>query len=234
MEYIKALKCCKSFANVTSSNSTLQVIFDQCKVYDWISNICNIARTPGSNSWEPHISLYGHSYSAIEITHQYVYVKCILKSASHGTVSQKVLCLWFISFKNICCPEINQSNHDGAHATTAKLSWRVPIVDLIRWSKWKKKIKKDFLQDFNYELLNYLWAKSSYHIPVGSHYIYRQVSDIRRTLVGNKIVDHSDVVGASPVGAAPTTSSFSTWTPGFIGLGKDNCKARRETLKFRD
>ena len=29
-------------------------------------------------------------------------------------------------------------------------------------------------------------------------------------LVGNKIVDHSDVVGASPVGAAPTTSSFST------------------------
>ena len=28
--------------------------------------------------------------------------------------------------------------------------------------------------------------------------------------VGNTIVDHSDVVGASPVGAAPTTSSFPT------------------------
>ena len=42
--------------------------------------------------------------------------------------------------------------------------------------------------------------------------VYRQVSNIRRTLVGNKIVDHSDVVGASPVGAAPTTSSFSTNT----------------------
>ena len=39
---------------------------------------------------------------------------------------------------------------------------------------------------------------------------YRQVSDIRRTLVGNKIVDTSDVVGASPVSTAPTTSSFST------------------------
>ena len=39
---------------------------------------------------------------------------------------------------------------------------------------------------------------------------YRQVSNIRRTLVSNKIVDNSDVVGASPVGAAPTTSSFST------------------------
>ena len=39
--------------------------------------------------------------------------------------------------------------------------------------------------------------------------MYREPSNIRRTLVGNKIVDHSDVVGASPVGAAPTTSSFS-------------------------
>ena len=39
---------------------------------------------------------------------------------------------------------------------------------------------------------------------------YRETSDISRTLVGNKIVDNSDVVGVSPVGAAPTTSSFST------------------------
>ena len=39
---------------------------------------------------------------------------------------------------------------------------------------------------------------------------YRQTSNIRRTLVGCKIVDHSGVVGASPVGAAPTTSSLST------------------------
>ena len=39
---------------------------------------------------------------------------------------------------------------------------------------------------------------------------YHKTSNISRTLVGNKIVDNSDVVGASPVGAAPTTSSFST------------------------
>ena len=39
---------------------------------------------------------------------------------------------------------------------------------------------------------------------------YRKNSSISRTLVGNIIVDNSDVVGASPVGAAPTTSSFST------------------------
>ena len=37
--------------------------------------------------------------------------------------------------------------------------------------------------------------------------------NISCTLVGNKIVDHSDAVGASPVSAAPTTSSssFPTW-----------------------
>ena len=38
---------------------------------------------------------------------------------------------------------------------------------------------------------------------------YRQPFNIWRSLVGNKFADHSDVhvVGASPVGAAPTTSS---------------------------
>ena len=41
-------------------------------------------------------------------------------------------------------------------------------------------------------------------------YIYRKTSNISHTFVGNKIVDNSDVVGASPAGAAPTTSSFST------------------------
>ena len=63
---------------------------------------------------------------------------------------------------------------------------------------------------------------------------YRRVSNIRRNLVVKKIVDHSDVVGTSPVGAAPTTSSILDLTPGFIGLGKDNCATRRETFKFGD
>ena len=54
----------------------------------------------------------------------------------------------------------------------------------------------------------------SYYIALSvcllHYYYYRKTSNISRTLVGNKIVDHSDVVGASPVGAAPTTSSFSS------------------------
>ena len=39
---------------------------------------------------------------------------------------------------------------------------------------------------------------------------YRQTYNISHTFEGNKIVDHSDVVGPAPVGAAPITSSFST------------------------
>ena len=38
---------------------------------------------------------------------------------------------------------------------------------------------------------------------------YRRISNIKRTFECNEIVYHSDVVEAAPVGAAPTTSSFS-------------------------
>ena len=47
---------------------------------------------------------------------------------------------------------------------------------------------------------------------------------MRCTLVVKKIVDQSDVVGALPV--------ILDLTPGFNGLGKYNCKGRRETSKF--
>ena len=41
-------------------------------------------------------------------------------------------------------------------------------------------------------------------------YIYCQTSNIRRSLVSYYIVGHSAVIGASPVGAAPSTFPFST------------------------
>ena len=49
------------------------------------------------------------------------------------------------------------------------------------------------------------WTRAAFE------YMYRKISNVSRTLVGNKIVDHSDVVGSSPAGAAPTTSPFSTY-----------------------
>ena len=53
-----------------------------------------------------------------------------------------------------------------------------------------KVIKKSFTE---FEYWNFDYCKNISHI-----------------FVGNKILDNSDVVGASPVGAAPITSSFST------------------------
>ena len=48
-----------------------------------------------------------------------------------------------------------------------------------------------------------------YH-PTGKWlHAYCQTSDIRHTLVGKQLADHSDLVGASPVATAPTTSTSS-------------------------
>ena len=70
--------------------------------------------------------------------------------------------------------------------------------------------------------------------------MYCQISDIRRTLVGIKIVGHSDVVGASPTSWSIACRHCSNYifilnlTPGFNGLDKDNCKTRQETFSFWD
>ena len=78
------------------------------------------------------------------------------------------------------------------------------------------------------------------HIPIymatisqGIDFHYRKASNIRHTFVGNKIVDHSDVVGASPVASANYIFILNL-TPGFNGSGKDNCKTRWETFVFWD
>ena len=60
---------------------------------------------------------------------------------------------------------------------------------------------------------------------------YRQPSTISHTLAGNKTVDHSDVVGASPVGAAPTTSSFSI--KHLVSMDWAETTARRDENQLR-
>ena len=58
-------------------------------------------------------------------------------------------------------------------------------------------------------------------------------SNIRRTWVSNAIVDHSDVVGTSPVGAAPTTSSFSTEHSSSIYCVKTPASRVKKHLSYR-
>ena len=54
------------------------------------------------------------------------------------------------------------------------------------------------------------WSYVLIKIILSLDFYYPQTFDIELTLVGNGIVDHSYVVKGSPVGAAPTSSSFST------------------------
>ena len=56
--------------------------------------------------------------------------------------------------------------------------------------------------------------------------MYCQTSNISGTLVDNEIVDHSGVVGTSPV--------ILNLTPGFNGLGRNNCNMRWDTFNFWD
>ena len=84
------------------------------------------------------------------------------------------------------------------------------------------------------------WNNKSIHSIYIIHTLnlVSQTSNISHPLVGNNIVDHSDDVGALPVGAALTTSSwssFSTWHLASIYCTlKDKCKTRQETFKFGD
>ena len=55
----------------------------------------------------------------------------------------------------------------------------------------------------------FFWMQYPNNTKTAAYWKYHKTSNISRTLVGNKIVDNSDVVGTLPVGAAPTTSSFS-------------------------
>ena len=60
---------------------------------------------------------------------------------------------------------------------------------------------------------------------------YRKTSNISCTLVGNKIVDNSDVVGCR---RCSNYIFILNLTPGFNGLSDDNCKRIQETFKFWD
>ena len=64
---------------------------------------------------------------------------------------------------------------------------------------------------------------------------YGQTSNISGTLADYKIADHSDVVGASPVGAAALKPHLhSRLNTCSMNWAKSNYKTRRETFKFGD
>ena len=64
--------------------------------------------------------------------------------------------------------------------------------------------------------------------------MYRQAPNKRRTLIGNQIIDHSDVkrVKRDACRRCSNYVFILYLTPGLNRLGKDKCKTRREPFKF--
>ena len=128
------------------------------------------------------------------------YLKTILfkpmVTSSNGNISALLLALWKGN------PTVT-----GGFSSLRPVTRSFDIFFNLRFNKWlDKQSRRRWFETpsrslWRHSNVSCLWP----HLP--------QVSNIRRTLVGNKIVDHSDVVGVSPVGAASTTSSFSTWHP---------------------
>ena len=84
------------------------------------------------------------------------------------------------------------------------------------------------------EPCQYTWGRHCLgHTLIAYWSHYHKTSNMRGTLVGNIIVDHSDVVGTSPVSAAPTTSSFLTWHLA-SGIVKDIRRTVRESFRCWD
>ena len=61
---------------------------------------------------------------------------------------------------------------------------------------------------------------------------YHKTSNISCTFVCNRIVDHSDIVGASPVDAAPTTSSYLSEHLATMDWAKTTTRRDEKHLSF--
>ena len=101
-------------------------------------------------------------------------------------------------------PEVLLNNH-----------WRFSVVIfrgflLLLEMNTRQGISLRWVVGIVYDGVRWMLTRKAYLVG----WTYRQIFNTRCTLIGYEIVDHSDVVGASPVGAAPTTHLYSrlnTW-----------------------
>ena len=133
-----------------------------------------------------------------------------LASLRLSVVSLKyIITLWVMYMFAFCCVTLCSIPH-GYPSGYRHWHWGIAPVKKPWWI-WVNKQTHESTEKNWYDHYKATKVYSMGHTVKGTVVEqYRQVSNIRRTSVGNKIVDHSDVVGASPVGAAPTTFSFST------------------------
>ena len=102
-----------------------------------------------------------------------------------------------------CYNYLGQSDLHGTNSLKSTPTYVIKGDSTIILTSWDYNSLKT-LARFNLLASNLVWQWLEF---IGRVYeLYRLNSNISRTLVGNKTVDHFDVVGASPTGADPTTS----------------------------
>ena len=156
------------------------------------------------NSWKKSclliLQFYWHMYSSIIFLFVYSVDSCIVPS-------EFVISLGAVSLMN-AYQDMKCTNWSK---TDCRDKWRVwsQTPGMFRVCRiWKLQVTLDT----SGSPIDILWGSGISRVTLWDSYEshYCKLSSIRRTLVSNRIVDHSDVVGAPPVGAAPTASSFST------------------------
>ena len=76
------------------------------------------------------------------------------------------------------------------------------------------------------------FAFQAKRVKIRQNKIYRQTSNISRPLVGNKVVEHFRCSWSIAWRHCSNYIFILDLTPGFNGLGKYNCKTRRETFQL--
>ena len=172
--------------------------------------------------------------SSTKITQHVVYIE----AGFQLTLSSQ--CCRMFWKKNAYLSFSNNAGHNGVHSSR-------PIEAIWHHRAWTTHFRHYWLVVWWHQASTELCLFSIKFSDISMHFLlpswwsryhqqafstYRQTSNISRTLVGTKIVDHPDVVGASPIGAAPTTSSFLTWYLASIDWAKATARRDENVLSF--
>ena len=137
------------------------------------------------------------------------------KGQWRGALVFSLICTWTNGYANNQDPSNLRRHRSDYDITLMNQLMRLLVNRVMLHNKglWPRQII-DFFATFVYTCGSCIYFSTL--IPnledrmLQSFETYRQTRNISSTLLFNNFVDHSDVVGAPTVGAAPTTSSFST------------------------
>ena len=191
-------------AVVVVNNTSGAYLFTDWKRQTNISRVSGTIRWPGSGAWAPiqHTLFTFTARSPWSVVYLSVKADGLLASHLGGKTKHAILLKW-----HVCNLHITWSE---------RTSSRIPF---------KYRISQNNTQGTPYSPRRFFSCRDTHqeHMSISC---YWQTSNISRTLAWNIIFVHWDVVGASPVGAASTTTLFSTSYQALMEWA-DDCKAGR-------